>query len=441
VTNLRRIPALAILAGGWLGFMVYAFPGYMSFDSVFQLQEARSGVFSDGHPPVMAALWQLVDCVIAGPIGMLVIQSSCFLVGVYLVFRTRLSARASAVAATLVLWFPITATTMAVIWKDAQMAGYLALGAGLLLSPRRWGRVAGLGMIWLATAMRWNALAMTLPLVVLLFVWDPLARWWKRYAVSVAGWLAITISVQLVSSALVTKKSHLWSASMALLDIVGTLRYSPNLSDAEVTRLLDGAPVTLSHDLQAATQGPIEDWNFAIELWKVTNEFFRAPSTDAERAALVRAWRTTVLSHPAAYLEYRAMVFAQVLQLPEVPEEVRTSAVYEWFTDIQDPLGSAKLIDHNASASWLQEKLRGAMWWFGTTRLFQAYIFFLLSIALLPFCFGDRPAFAVLASGLVGEAGLFIVAPTSDWRYSFWLVVATVLGTIMLVARRAGERA
>ena len=70
VTIIRVVAA--ILAVAWAGLAVYAYPGYLSFDSGWQLREARTGVFSDWHPPVMAAIWSLVDRVVAGPIGMFV---------------------------------------------------------------------------------------------------------------------------------------------------------------------------------------------------------------------------------------------------------------------------------------------------------------------------------------------------------------------------------
>jgi hypothetical protein len=35
-----------ILLVGWAGFLLYAWPGFMSFDSIYQLQESRSGYFT-----------------------------------------------------------------------------------------------------------------------------------------------------------------------------------------------------------------------------------------------------------------------------------------------------------------------------------------------------------------------------------------------------------
>src|SRR5262249_13915818 len=103
-SRIRALSPRKILAIGWVGLLLYGSPGHMSYDSVGQLLEARSGVFSDGHPPAMAALWRAVDSVIAGPLGMLLIQSLAFLAGAYLLFKRRMSPRAAAITASLLLW-------------------------------------------------------------------------------------------------------------------------------------------------------------------------------------------------------------------------------------------------------------------------------------------------------------------------------------------------
>src|SRR5213075_2476892 len=140
----RGLSPRAILGLGWLVMMLYAYPGYMSFDSIWQLSEARSGVLGDAHPPAMSALWGAIDSVIPGPFGMLVIQTVCFLCGAYLVLRRVMAPRAAAVCACVLMLLPPVAAVMGVIWKDGQMAGYLLVGLGLVASPRRGVRLVAL---------------------------------------------------------------------------------------------------------------------------------------------------------------------------------------------------------------------------------------------------------------------------------------------------------
>ena len=436
--KLARVSPRLLLAISWVGFLIYAWPGYMSFDSVFQLGESRNWEFSEQHPPPMAALWRLVELFVAGPTGMLLIQSACFLVGTYLLLRHWMSDRAAAACAGLVLWFPVCCATMAVIWKDSQMMGFLLLGTALLLSPRRRVRLIALGFIWLATAMRHNALAITFPIVVLLFQWSH--HGWKRYAISMLTWLAITLSVQTTIKLMVQEPAYLWHTGQALDDIVGTVRNMGPISDDELRTDLRGIPLqpTTKANLQAQLSAPLEPWDYAWGTWRIMYSFFGHPANATERAAVTRAWKKLVLGHPAAYLVHRWHIFEQVANLVNVPDDPPPSVIYTWFVDVQDPYASAERAEHDASPGAIQDALRDALTWTSRTGLFQVWAYVLLSLLLLPFCIRDRALFALVASGLTGEAVLFIVAPVTDFRYSFPVVVTTVIALFALIAKRVG---
>ena len=63
-------------------------------------------------------------------------------------------------------------------------------------------------------------------------------------------------------------------------------------------------------------------------------------------------------------------------------------------------------------------------------------VYLVLSVVLLPFAIFDRRALGLLASGIASELVLVVIAPTTDWRYSYWLLVTVVFAVVMLVARR-----
>src|SRR5689334_4412165 len=94
---LRALRPSVILALGWSLFAAYAYPGLMSMDSFDQLEEARAGFFTDSHPPAMAALWSIVDRLLPGPFGMLLLQSIPFVIGLYLILCRVASPRGAAV--------------------------------------------------------------------------------------------------------------------------------------------------------------------------------------------------------------------------------------------------------------------------------------------------------------------------------------------------------
>ena len=428
------LTARQIAFAGWLAFMLYAFPGYMSYDSVHQLQEARWGYYSDGHPPAMAELWRGVDSVVAGPLGMLLIQSACFLAGAYLIYRSRLQPRAASLAAVLTLCFPPIAAFMAVIWKDSQMVAFIVLGTGLLLTSARRLHILGLVAMAAGTAMRHNALAMTLPLIGLLFVWNPDHRWWKRYGIALVAWVGVTLSARFVSGALTDSPRYLWTNSIAMCDIAATLRYTtPTIPDRELRPMLEGVRIWPDENLHEHARHGDEEKDFVVAIWYSAYRIFAVPRDEAERAAMVRAWKRIVLGHPHEFLTYRWKLFQRLIGLTG---DTGASPVYNWFTDIQDPYGSAARIDHDAAGSRLQDLLRRAMHWLGETPLFRVIVYLALALLLLPFCVRDRLGFALLASGLASEALLFLIAPTTDWRYSCWLIVCVTFAAALIVVRR-----
>jgi hypothetical protein len=296
-----------ILIAGWLLLVLYAHPGYMSYDSVLQLLQARSGEYTGGHPPMMGVLWGLIDAVIPGPFGMLLVQIACFMAGVYALLSRWMSARAAALATVALSLAPPISAVLSVIWKDSQMIAFLALGAALLLSPRRNVRLAGLALLWLATSMRYNAFAMTLPLVVLWFVWTPGMRWYRRYPIALGAWLAITVSASFINERLVTsaQQPHTWHASIALLDLTGTLRYADDIPESTLRDDLAGVPLrTTNHpqvaarstyqpdDLDAFTVSTFGTGVYVPALWVTTRTLFSPPATSEQRDAVTRAWRS-----------------------------------------------------------------------------------------------------------------------------------------------------
>ncbi|MDB4963629.1 MAG: hypothetical protein JWP01_3628 [Myxococcales bacterium] len=233
----------------------------MTQDSFDPLIEARAGMYSDGHPPIMAALWRVVDTILAGPLGMLVLQVTIFELGLYLLFRRTFGRRGAAIAASGLLVFPPVMLPMAVIWKDCFMAGFLTLGFGALLSSRRSVRIGALGSLMLATAFRYNAFAATMPLVILCFEWRPSLHWIRRYAIALGAWLAITFMAFGVNAALTDHQMH-YSHSLAVFDIVGTLAHVDPITDAELERTLAGTDILVHKNIQAkirAVYSP-RDW-------------------------------------------------------------------------------------------------------------------------------------------------------------------------------------
>jgi hypothetical protein len=403
---------------GWVVVVAYAYPGILAYDSLDQLREAREHFYTDGHPPAMAAMWSAIDRICPGPFGMLAIQTSCFLAGLYRVLQRALRSHAAAIASSAIAVFPPILAPMAVVWTDAQMAGFLMLGLGLLFERRRSARLLGLASLSLATAMRYNTLAATLPLVVLLFEWPVRGRI-ARYAIAFGAWLAITAAAFGFNRAVVDRQMYYWHSSIAVMDIVGTLAHvDDDLPDAELRDDLAGTEILVDRDIHAAIRKHYVSYSFETlvvgegHLWILPLHRGDLPIPEPRRDAIAGAWRTVVFGHPVAFVRHRLTTFAEVLGLSSIGNANLVVA-----HRAQDRRQLAELglpTEYYAAQDWLERRVlqiaRG-------TPLFRPYVYLAIALCLLALCRGHRDAFAILLSGLALEATLVLVAPTTDYRY------------------------
>lgn len=406
----------AILALGLSCFLLVAYPGFTSPDSISQLTEARRGVYSDWHPPFMAFVWRYLDMLWSGTFLMLVLQSTTFLLGAYALLARTMVPKRAAVVAVCVLLFPPIFTPMAVIWKDSQMAGYVLAGTAALISPRLGWKLVGCVLLFVATAVRHNALAATLPIVFFLFTCRGWAGW-RRYLAATVVWAAITSTASFANKKLTTLPDYPWHNSVAYFDIAGTALFSHELDDAKLREMLDGVPLAIQTGIAKRLR-----YLYAPDAWWQLSHgeerVFELPRRD-QLAGIPRAWKRLVTTYPRAFLYHRLLVFRELIGLarpPPAPVWYGQPAVtpsstpmqYAWFSTL-DALGG--------------------------TPLFRVFIYLAVSFALLALCRARLPL-ALLASGLTIELSLLAAAPSSDYRYSHWMIVTTVVAGIMIFVQR-----
>jgi hypothetical protein len=440
---LAELRPWVILAIGWFLFVVYAFPGMMTMDSIQQLQEARADFYTDGHPPLMAVLWHYVDKLIGGPFGMLVIQSVAFELGLFLLLRRVFSPRRAAIAAVLVMLFPPVIAPMGVIWKDCLMAGSLVLGTAALLDDRRWVKLLGLGAMLLATAVRYNAPAATLPLIVILFTWWPvepgIPGFVKRYGLALGAWIGVTAAALLLGAAVTDRPMYFWHSTLAIMDTAGAIAETDGtIPDEELRELTKGTGLLVDtniHDAIRKRYSPIDFEPLTFHeghIWESLPIAGTEPAPPEKRAAVARMFRGALSAYPGGYLVHRATVMKYVLGLHDGPVYSPVMMHRLQYTGLLEKLGVS------THATGLQSAWQRRVQWFARhTPLFRPWMYVVLALILLAFCRGHRDVFALLLSGLGLEASLFLLAPTPDYRYSHWLVVCVVISTVMLVARRA----
>jgi len=203
--RLRSLSPRTILAIGWGLFAIHAYPGLMAADSFSQLAGARSCTFTGDEPPMLQAIWAVLDRIIAGPFPMLALQSMTFVVGAFLLARRLVQPRAAALCAVLVLLSPPVLATIAVVCTHALLAGLVLLGAACVVDERARIRGIGIGVLAVAAAVRYNAPIATLPVLVSLLATRLQGVSWRRHAIAFAVWVATVVAACGANAALSTR--------------------------------------------------------------------------------------------------------------------------------------------------------------------------------------------------------------------------------------------
>ncbi len=421
--------AAAVIGAATVTYVFY--PGYISFDSIWELQQGRAGVYDDTHPPITAFVWGLLDRLWAGPQLMLVLQNIVFWGGLA-AFSLWLSRRwAWAIVLAVGFWPPVFGQ-LGTVWKDIGMgAAFLASLASIVFlgsTPRRYrAPVAALSFTFLcyATLARQNAILPVLPLVALLANGLlPFERAkWKR-TLGAAGVLLITLLgiYLLVDRLLVSHRTYLWQQSMAF-DLVGISlaekhdqfpdsywRVEPKVSLDQMRELYDP-----SHS----------GWLFFTPKPGRHFEFIQTgiEPMPKELQDLAWAWAVTVASHPLDFVVHRARMGRVLFGLgtPEV------CLAFQEGVDAND-LGVP------TSHSPINKAIMRFLHFVRNGVLFRGWIYVLIlllglaAVALRP---GPRrPVIAALAlSGLLNALPHLVIGVGCDFRFLFWTVVSALLVT------------
>ncbi|MBA3828965.1 MAG: hypothetical protein H0X33_08510 [Taibaiella sp.] len=162
---------LAICIAGFILSVIAYYPGFMSPDSFDQYTQATTNHYGDWHPPIMAAVWRVLNKVYKGPLMMMLLQQAMLWCSCYQL----LSTFRSFLWRLLVLLFvlsPFVQNYAGYIIKDVQMAFACLLVFAILFRVHfidaRLSVVKGLLCIILITYAIWlrqNALPAVLPLL------------------------------------------------------------------------------------------------------------------------------------------------------------------------------------------------------------------------------------------------------------------------------------
>ncbi|WP_018998496.1 hypothetical protein [Hirschia maritima] len=459
-THLSK-PERTVAAPVWLFLSIFVvslafhFPGWMTLDSTSQLQQARSFILNDGHPPSLAIIWSFLDKIVPGPFLMLILNILVHLSSIWLISSLFKSLTTRSVFLCVVYFFPPTFLTIGMIWKDTLMNGGLLLSAGAAIAAfvgvarRRNSKITDAYILlsivsgFFAISFRHNAPAgalATLCLVVfyilMRFKWNdcrlentlPAMRSSMRvrssaFMATVAGGIALTVltfgMAKFTFDRFVTNEQHFWQV-LAFHDIAAI----------SVQTEEDRFPTKLYEGMKLET---LEEHYVSYSVLPLTRNsgVFRYLRTDPELERLAEAWKTSILEEPGAYLKHRWNCFLGAIGAGEI---------HPWAPIIREPIPQirAHLVQFEVAAfqqPWRKDLSNKIVR--EEPLLFEPYVYLLITLALIvalifhwiiqkQLSIAQWATMILLLSGLGYEVSLFFVTPSPDFRYSTYMIFCTV---------------
>lgn len=383
------------------------YPGAFSSDSAAAFSEARSRLFSDHHPPMMAWLW-----------GFFPYQGSLLLFHLTLFFCciftlgliTRRAGNIWPYAGFFLIAVPPVLALLDCLWKDTSMMLTLMFAFLLMLCKRTLTGPATtlvLTLFFYATAVRHNAIFAIFPLsywlVTLSHGTQPV---WRNML------LALLMGVTLFAGKTAFEKqvviNHIEYSQENMLFDLGFMSQRLNKP------LL---PVYVYRDAQLNHRQFLRKEHFSWEGHYMSNNY---GTTDHEKhLELRKAYMRMILNHPLDYLAHRWDMFRGVLSLNG----------YTYWSYMFSNASHTPFM--NAAETYLKQSEQ-SLW-------FKGYLWLTLNLALLlvtlkkslPFHL-RRGVFYLNLSALFYHFSNFLFVPSGDFRYNAWPMAAALFSILLL---------
>lgn len=430
MTAARRTAAGILVLGFGVMLAINA-PGQLSYDSVEQLADGRSGAYNSWHPPLMAWLLGLFDAVLPGTLLFLVFQSLLLLGALLALLWLKQRNGWTALVALLIVLTPQWLMFQGQIWKDmlcanAAIAGFTALAVFAKDGRRRW-LVAAALLLALAAGVRQNAVVL-LPVAAAALAL-PRKRWLLGF-----GFLAVTVILGLGTSLWLVSRSDGGDGASAQIrlgqayDLAGALARDPALplpslaaEDPEFEKVLrEKSPVLYT---------PLRNDPFAAD------PAINHGLSDAPDGAMGRAWKGLVTGHPLLYLRVRLAAFGAVLTTPD------TGVCHYSHTGIQGPPELLRRLGLTAGMRPQDRALDRYSHLFFATPVYSHILWGLLALVLLVLLLrrgepGDAAIAGLLVGALVFTVTFAAVSLACDYRYLILLDLAAMTGALHWTAKK-----
>ena len=446
-----RAAALAVLALGAAVSLAMNLPGHMSYDSVLQLAQGRSGVYNNWHPPVMAWLLGLLDMAVPGT-ALFVVFDTLMLYGALAALVLAPPRTSWWAAPLLVVWamIPDGLIYPGIVWKDvlfagAATAGFAALAFAAVVWPRRRLRfvviVKGFALLCLAALSRQNGLVI-LPIAAVALGWiaarfgghKPLhsALTYALLPLLGAGVVMIGANAALQSRSDGEPSAIYELEDLQAYDLAAALQARPDFPLAELKRT--NPPLERLLRTRAAPVYSPERLDAISGMPELDQALFETPLR-----VMSDQWRVLVLGHPWLYLKIRARDFFWVLATPNI------DACLPFFDGVAgpEPWVTRLGLKNQERPQDLTLKDWGEPWShspLGSHLLYLAIDAGLLALLLRRRRTADIAVAGLLASALVFVATFFVISVACDYRYLYFLDVAAIGAAAYVAADPSGFR-
>ena len=444
-----RALALIILGIGFVVSLAMNLPGHMSYDSVLQLAQGRSGIYNNWHPPVMAWLLGVFDMVSPGA-GLFVVFDTMLLYGALAVLVCAPARTFRFAAPLLLLWvlIPDGLIYPGIVWKDVLFAAS-ALGgfAGLVLAVR----------LWPDRRRRFWAIAVSFLLLSLAALTRQNGLVVLPAAAVALGWIAARSGGHKpLHSALAYGLAPLAGAMLVMLAANAALQAHSDGEPSTIYELEDLQAYDLAAALQAEPGLPLSRLKAVNPTLERLLRTKAAPLYSPERldaisgmpdldkalfdtplADVTGQWRQLVLGHPWLYLKVRIRDFFWVLATPDIdvclPFFDGVSGPEPWVTRLG--LKNRERPQDLALKAWGEPWSHSPL---SSHLLYLAIDAVLLGLLLVRRRTMDIPVAGMLAAALLFVATFFLISVACDYRYLYFLDVAAIAAGVYVASDPTG---
>jgi hypothetical protein len=429
-----------------LGFAILvalSWPGQMSYDSVVQLADGRSGHYDSWHPPVMAWLLGLFDSILPGP-GLFLAFTALLLLGAWLVLlRHGRPGQGAAILLILIFFTPQLLLYQGTIWKDVLFANSAIAAFAVLAAagmswrmPRRrffWLALSAL-LLGLAVLARQNGFLLlpvaAICLGVIAAKEQSVRAAWCYGASLLIAVLALTAGANFALS--FRGDGGQGAAAQLRLaqtyDLVGAMRLDSSLR----LKVLEQRAPALDSAIRA---NGVELYSPHLVDTLETSPTLISAVGRAPRGVIFAQWRELVLAHPGLYLRERWPVFRWVIAPPDL------LVCHPDVVGVDGPPDVLKQLGLKAQIRPQDRFLYFYVAYFFHTPILSHLPFGALALLFL-ILLGWRGAPADLAvaglqaAALIFALSFFVVSIACDYRYLYVLDLAAMTGALQFLCGR-----